>query len=203
MQFEPRRIFSDEENLRIMRLKEHVKGKLTISWMPDGLNGMTFDFTEPDRFVVAGGCFTSILLGGKVNDYDLFLLNYDEYFLKNSHLVKQLDEVENKEPGRFYTFDHANYTKNPNILKTYLDSHSRIQYIFTKYKTRKELVDHFDFVHCSISYDLGEDKLYLTREIYDVNMLKKLKVSKTAPFVSQDRIEKFKRRGFHFEAERV
>jgi hypothetical protein len=198
------RIFSDDESLRIFGLKDFVKGKLTVSPLPEGLREQTVSsHAGKDRFVIAGGCFTSILLNENVNDFDLFLLGYDEDLLKDSHIAKQLDEKENREPGRFYTFDHANYTKNPNILKTYLDTHSRIQYIFTKYKTRKELVGHFDFVHCGISYDLGEDKLYITREAYDVNMLKKLIVSKSAPFISQSRIEKFKRRGFNFEAERV
>ena len=196
------KIFSQDEILRIMGMKDFVKAKLTISWMPEGLNGHTFNFTGRDRFVVAGGCFTSILHNKDVNDYDLFLLGYDDDLMKESSFVKQLDDVEQIHRGRFITIDHSDYKMNPNILKTYLDNQTRIQYIFTKYKTRKELVDHFDFVHCCISYDLGEDKLYITKETYDMNVTQKLKKNPTTDRINPRRITKFENKGWtrYYEA---
>ena len=63
---------------------------------------------------------------------------------------------------------NKNYMDNDKIEQTIFYKDSKMQYITTKYKTREELVNHFDFRHCCVSYDFATDKLYITREVYDL-----------------------------------
>jgi hypothetical protein len=89
----------------------------------------------------------------------------------------------------------SNYMQNDKIEKTVFVQNSRIQYINTKYKTREELIKHFDFKHCCVSYDPLNDKLFITREVYDLIKAKKLvQNNDTAP--AYWRYEKFWQRGW-------
>ena len=200
-----RRIFSVKENEKILDLKNRIGNLLAVETIPEAIRAEYKDSPDGgDRFIIAGGCFTSILQDSKPNDYDLFILGYshDQLNYENNSIQIELNTIADIDPSRFAIFDHAGYERNPNILKTFLDKKTRIQYIFTSYKTRKELVDHFDFVHCCISFDIGKNKLYLSKETYDLNMHKVLKKNPTSEKIHQDRINKYVNRGWtrYYEA---
>ena len=93
---------------------------------------------------------------------------------------------------------NSNYMDNTQIEQTVFFEDSRMQYITTKYKTREELVNHFDFKHCCVSYDFTKDKLYITREVYDLIKSKKL-VQNSDRIPAQWRFEKFQGRGWKHE----
>lgn len=194
------KIFNEDEYEKICDMKEQIKDVLSFEPIPEKIRYELKNHVTNNEFIVAGGCFTSMLQNREVNDYDLFLLGYDHDTM--SDIIFELNVIQNKEQGRFITVDHSEYQRNPNIIKTWLDTRTRIQYIFTKYKTRKELVDHFDFVHCCVSYDIGEDKLYISREVYDMNMKKKLKKNPTSVGMNPERVTKFENRGWtrYYEA---
>jgi hypothetical protein len=59
------------------------------------------------------------------------------------------------------------YMHNTNILDVINNTKTQAQYILTKYQTREELIAHFDYKHCKVSYVPEEDKLYITRETFD------------------------------------
>ena len=52
---------------------------------------------------------------------------------------------------------------------------TKAQYILTTYKTREELLAHFDYKHCKVSYVPENDKLYINRETFDCIKTKTLK----------------------------
>jgi hypothetical protein len=87
---------------------------------------------------------------------------------------------------------------NKQIEQTVFFKKTGVQYITTKYKTREELVKHFDFKHCCVSYDFSKDKLYITREVYDLIKAKKL-VQNSNRIPAEWRFEKFKERGWKHE----
>lgn len=101
--------------------------------------------------IIAGGFFASIFHGLEPKDIDIYYLDGD---VEENFVFHNLDKdgvVKNHE-----------YLKNPNIIKVKEYKKSKKQLIFTKYKTRRELIDHFDMLHCCVSYDVKEDKLYIS-----------------------------------------
>jgi hypothetical protein len=85
---------------------------------------------------------------------------------------------------------------NDKIQQTVMFKDSKMQYITTKYKTREELVQHFDFKHCCVSYDIVADKLFITRETYDLIKSKTLVPNAGGRVPAPWRYEKFLERGW-------
>ena len=144
------------------------------------------------KIVISGGCFVSWYNDKSPRDIDIFILDdedtkktFGEYleFIKDKSII-----------NRAIINDKSDYIKNPNIEKVVEEVRSldniKYQYIFTKYKTRRELIDHFDFVHTTISYDVGEGKIYLTKGAFDAIVGKRLVVNKDNK-PQQWRVEKF------------
>jgi hypothetical protein len=73
------------------------------------------------------------------------------------------------------------------------DTATKYQYIFTSYKTRRELLESFDYLHCCVSFE--DDKLHINRGIYDAVRDKKLVVNNKA-YQRAARRGKFLARGF-------
>jgi hypothetical protein len=139
---------------------------------------------DKSKIVVAGGCFASLLNGEYARDYDVFLLD-DEH---NRNIAKGLSKLfENNHNARIGNSDYMN---NDKVEHTLFFHDTKIQYVTTKYKTREELVKHFDFRHCCVSYDFATDKLYITREVYDLIRNKILKKN-TDKVPAMWRYEKF------------
>lgn len=145
------------------------------------------------KYILAGGCFASMFHKERPKDYDIFFLGCDE----NTTVGEKLNTNE-------LTFSQTRtdkqlfYLKNPNI--TTIVDHTigdiDYQFIFTKYKTRQELIAHFDFLHACVSYVPHDDKLYITRCTYDAIKDKKLIPNPTAPYPEVWRFDKFLKKGW-------
>ena len=182
-----KRLFTKEEQKELA----DVKGK--VRWHFDKFRlaeekAIPFNMSSA---VIAGGCFVSFLSGEEPNDFDIFFLEDERNHrlakgMANSYDFSQSTVVMN-EKGAVGSIDgHAfgitlgpkkndrvrigtqNYMDNDKIEQTIFFKDSKMQYITTKYKTREELVQHFDFKHCCVSYDYVRDKLYISRETYDL-----------------------------------
>lgn len=145
-----------------------------------------------DHIVIAGGCFTSWLLNETAKDIDIFVLHPENHGDYTHHLVRttimaKFPQV--KDTTELYIRD------NDKITEVFTDDKSSLQFIFTKYKTREELIQHFDYVHTMISFQ--KDKLYLTRKTFDAIKRRHLIVN-NKKMVKPWRTEKFKARGFTF-----
>lgn len=162
-----------------------------------------------DKLIVAGGAFASIIQNQKPNDIDIYLLDVSSFFI---------DIIEKAFRGPSDTFAEKKKTSpyinklNPNILSvwdfTYVWNNKdvpiipgdisefctqNVQIMITKYKTRKDVIDHFDFKHNCISWH--KDKLYMSMDAYDSAKDKILKINNAAN-VSRKRTEKFLNRGY-------
>lgn len=144
--------------------------------------------------VIAGGFFASVLNVEPPNDTDVFILN------NNVDLYKHLTYVNDPDPtGSVWSVrtNASTYLKNPRIKETALNKDTKVQYILTDFKDRKELLADFDFVHCTTSYVPADDKLYITREAYDCIMKKELRNNKKDPPAGW-RLDKFVKRGWRY-----
>jgi len=145
--------------------------------------------------VMAGGAFVSWFDHlTKVNDIDVFVL-HDEtaknklraYLGSNGFLLKSTDYLKQTNPGATHVQEiwEGNHENNGR----------KYQFIFTDYWSREELIKEFDYKHCMVSYDVGKNMIYITRQIYDSIANKHLIVNNQSR-VADWRRYKFLKRGF-------
>jgi hypothetical protein len=138
--------------------------------------------------ILAGGCFTSWYHQEVPKDFDLFVTD-------QSH--KEIILACSTELNRF-KFTDGEYMGNPSIERAILDTQTKIQYVLVKYKTRKEIIDHFDAEHSAVSYDHSHDQLYISPSTYECIKNKIIKPhgsNKIQPW----RVARFLKRGFKHE----
>jgi len=185
-----KKLFNENEIAMISKIKKQLRWYLQ-SECPHN----KFDW---NRIVVAGGYFASVINDEPVNDIDLFLLR--DFHNKNI-IEKEMWNVKNA-PAASHMFKvgDMSYMKNDKIKGTLQEHRNKIQYIITEYDTREELVSRFDFKHCCVSYDYHRDKLYITRETFDLIKQKRLVPNPTATNLPEMwRYNKFWNKGWKSE----
>jgi hypothetical protein len=180
-----KKLFSTNEQALFQSMKRHI-------W--DAWQGKrVFDENQlwnRDRMVIAGGCFASMITGDPIKDYDVFLLDDDHNRKIMEYMISKYGDRDDVRVG------NSNYMHNNKIEYTIFFQKSKFQYITTKYKTREELIEHFDFKHCRVSYDLMTEKLFITRETMDLILKKELDPSRPDDLPKPWRYEKFRERGW-------
>lgn len=131
--------------------------------------------------IIAGGFFASIFWNQEPRDIDIFYLDGDG---EDFHIPKENISLKEGE-----------YLKNPMITQVASFSVTKRQFIFTKYKTRRELVDHFDMLHCCVSYDVKEDRLYISPASLDAIKHKAIKPNGKNK-IKDWRLDKMMKRGW-------
>ena len=213
------RLFSKEEREELEKVKQKVLWHFKQFRLNEEMS-IPFKF---NKLIIAGGCFASFLNGEEPRDFDVFLLD-DEY---NRKLAKGVaDSYKSEDPIQIpiakvpvnppgantiagyislgpkkndrVRVGNSNYMENDKIEQTVFFQDSKFQYITTQYKTREELIGHFDFRHCCVSYSFATDKLYITREVYDLIKAKKL-VQNGDRIPAGWRFDKFQERGWKHE----
>jgi hypothetical protein len=164
-------MFSENEVYGIEYAKKDIKSLIiarSLLW-----NGIT------RNVVIAGGFFTSVLQNNKFKDIDIFVLNNDTTVYNELtggfHNASGQAQVNMTEHGIMRRSEMMSYMHNTNILDVINNTKTQAQYILTKYETREELLAHFDYKHCKVSYVPEEDKLYINRETFDCIKNKVLK----------------------------
>lgn len=166
-----------------------IKMKAYESWMNAITRSIPFKTLESDCIIIAGGCFTSWLHGEYPKDIDIFVLD-------NEHAIRLAEErVKDVPADPAYDKSAAAINKKIKRVVNVEVGGMKYQWIFTKYKTRQELIDHFDFVHTKVSYDVAEGKLYLSPLVYCAIMKREL-MSNGNNTIAQWRWNKFKNRGW-------
>ena len=155
------KLFTPSDIIRINDVKARVKQHM------DTYFSLTKSRFETQKYVVAGGCFTSLLHGDEPRDYDFFLLDSQLNDEAIEYLKEDLEKNATTDYGTTYRIGDVTYLKNDKITDTIMLDKPKVQIINTKYNTREELVNHFDFKHCCVSYDFSKDKLYISRDVYD------------------------------------
>lgn len=147
------------------------------------------------NIVIAGGCWASLFHGDTPHDIDVFILN-DQ---KTKDLVhRHVEQIKFKNPSSEIIKEGSNnYMDNDSIEYTAFDMITKVQLITTKYNTRKELLDHFDMLHCCVSYTPWDDRLYISRDVYETIMKKAIRPqSGIWELVKPWRIDKMEKRGW-------
>ena len=170
-------MFNERETFVIEQSKLAIKNLIfskKLLW-----NGIT------RNVVIAGGFFTSTIQNSEVKDIDIFVLNNDvsvynsltEGFARQEMAGPDTRRVIDDPTGQkeWSRSEIMRYKHNPNILDVINNNKTLAQYILTNYKTREELLNHFDYKHCKVSYVPHEDKLYINRETFDCIKTKTLK----------------------------
>lgn len=163
-------LFSEEELKLIAEIKETAKS--ISSCLKDNFG---------PGLIIAGGCFTSWIQGEKPNDIDIFTT---EDTPKNT--LVELDVFRQTFPDKIITSPYDGATINDRITdkpfsirmvdfpfmleaqKALQGSLYRyrllpdVQIIRTSYINRKDLISHFDFLHTCVSYDMDNDKLFIS-----------------------------------------
>jgi hypothetical protein len=174
-------------------LISYIKRKIH-KHISDHLNPYSFNM---EKVVIAGGCFASLINNEELRDIDVFMLEDKA----NHRIVNKI--IDRHRTYSFRTETEAvignnEYMDNEKIEQTIYFPASKIQLITTKHKTREELIENFDFKHCCISYEYSNDKLFLSREAFDLCKSKTL-VPNTNKKPASWRYEKFWKRGWKSE----
>ena len=181
-------VFNDGEVNELLRWKD-----LSFAALIQNLE-MPISFHK--SVVLAGGVYTNWHHKEKIKDIDVFILDdgYDAAVLNYlKSLYGKIFSVNSLKNVSEYKRD------NPNINDVY-NAESRIpnaakyQFIFTKYKTREELISHFDFLHCTPNYYNGN--LYVRRDAFDAIRDKRLVVHNKDNQTEWRRDKFLKHRGF-------
>lgn len=151
-----KKYFSAKDALLINDVKTSVYNTLcSISPIPMRL---------VENAIVAGGCFASLFHSQNPNDYDIFILQGDpnDMKLKSNLINYQMED----DPEWKHNVNDGNYLQNPNIESVFSFEHTtgyymKFQYIFTKFKTKEELLNDFDFIHCCTSMTIAPSNLHL------------------------------------------
>lgn len=173
------KVFTRDERDDIIEMKYRA-----ITDIRDRIKFMSMTFHQtsmPEGLILAGGCFSSIFHKSTVKDYDVFVLN-DKNYGENWNSIHRFMVTHEADcamgstgpigpKGSRFKVGDSTYLNNTNqhdkIIKTIFDSHSKVQYIFTRFKNRQELIDHFDCEHACVSIDLSTERLYISRSTYD------------------------------------
>lgn len=147
------------------------------------------------HIVIAGGCWASLFHGDTPHDIDVFILNDQK---TKDLVIDHVQKVKFKNPSsEIIKEGNNNYMDNDSIEYTAFDMITKVQLITTKYNTRKELISHFDMLHCCVSYTPYDDKLYISRDVYETIMKKAIRPqSGIWELVKPWRIDKMEKRGW-------
>jgi len=179
--------FGPYEQALITTAKQKLKQKY---WMY-----IPHELMYSKHIVIAGGCWTSLFHGDTPRDIDVFILNDKK---TKGVLHTHIQQVKFKNPSsEIIKEGSSNYMDNDSIEYTAFDTITKLQFITTKYPTRKELVEHFDMVHCCVSYTPWDDKLYISRDVYETIMKKEIRAqSGVMELVKPYRIIRMQERGW-------
>jgi hypothetical protein len=168
-------VFDHIETERLMAAKASIE-RILPSWVRQNHN-----------IVVAGGCWASELQSEYYKDVDVFILDCPNSEKEAFRILIQdsYGDAKNK------TEDYVR--NNDKVDEVWTSKRNLIQFIFTKHQTRNDLINDFDYVHCKTSY--SENKLYITRKIYDA-IIKKHLIVQNSKNIQEWRQQKFRDRGY-------
>jgi hypothetical protein len=182
------KMFNEFERGVINRVKHKLKEKYWM-YIPQEL-------MHNANIIVAGGCFASLMRGETPHDIDVFILDNE----RAKSLVKMhINSIKQKNPSSDLIKEgNMNYMDNESVEYTAFDVITKIQFITTKYKTREDLIKDFDMMHCCVSYVPYDDRLYITREVFDTIMKKEIRSNQKGvmEFVKPYRVNKMMDRGW-------
>jgi hypothetical protein len=180
--------FTNLESIKILDTKEKVRKAV------EELDMTLRKLQMRPQYFVTGGCIGSLLRNEVPNDYDVYFLtegavNLISNLYKHDESYKNEVEVYDEKYREYNGVDGRLITENAITLK------NKIQLITKHYGSPDAVRKTFDFVHCMPYFDPVTDKLYISRQQYDLCVNKKLLVN-NIDNVTPHRKNKFFERGW-------
>jgi hypothetical protein len=174
-----------------------LKTKVQKSLLPIVSNlDLAFANAIKKHCVLSGGCFASLYRNEPVNDYDLWCTNVAGAMVIQEHLARYngLDvngkEIEIKVVNPNY---NDNFVDGKIVTSSATTLKNKLQFI-TKVNF-EDARKYFDYLHCTIFYDLAQDKLYMSRSQCD-SLHNKILIPNNTSTIKEYRREKFIERGW-------
>ena len=178
--------FSVDDVTDIIHLKSKVETIIDFIQIDTPFKNIKSDY------ILAGGMFPSIHHTEQVRDVDIFLLDDQDISFDDLKRTRSIIEHDG---------DYLKALENDMIKKTVKFSpripnslFREVQFILTKYKTREELIQHFDFVHCKMNYQSG--KLFVSPYVF--NAIKDKTLINNHDRVQKWRIDKYQDKGYSY-----
>lgn len=160
---------------RIRTTKQELVNRLQTFWMTTEKVGSS------KSWFVSGGCIGSLLRGEEVNDIDVYFFSQAEaervtrLFTQDDSYMHEVAEYNDK------------YRDVPNpggklITENAITLKSGVQIITKHYGYPEQIRATFDFAHCTPYFDSRDQKLYISKQQYDLNMNKILLVNNSSTF---------------------
>ena len=209
--------FNYDETQKINSAKSYLKYLIREKKFLNPLHGVgNMHLPAAVDVVIAGGFFASCINDEQYKDIDVYVLKNNHHLYTNLTIgyheqqeQKRLQAKMMQQNGVGVTTSvddflgadewersDTDYLGNPDILEVITNNHTKVQYMLTKYQTREELLAHFDYKHCKVSYDPSDDKLYINRETFDCIVNKILKINNENSVSKDWRRDKFRKRGW-------
>lgn len=173
------------------------------------------------NYIVTGGCIASMLLGEKINDYDVYFRDIDVAAKVAKYYVNKFDPDNEKEfviskseandqiiiqdPSRSYVVTSKKEPKDGEkyvpigITSNAITLSNDVQLIIRFVGEPEEIHKNYDFVHCT-AY-MTHDGLDISSSVFESLITRELKyVGSLYPICSMFRIRKFLARGFTINA---
>lgn len=207
--------FSNEDLLDILLLKDRVRNDI-VRYIKDELIDLL-----PVDYIIAGGVFQSLYHNEQIKDIDVFIL-YDQrvvdqvsqrFLMSPNWIVNSLSgDIQYQVDQRSDSYIRAMgndklrgvITVSPSAIqggKSIVMNSKwagvKIQFIFTRYKTREELISHFDFVHCQMNFHNGV--LYVSPLVLEC--IKNKVLINNITNVQAWRVDKYKAKGYTYKDE--
>jgi len=181
-------VFSDHYNLEIIStLYSHITKEEIINIL------------ENNNAIIAGGALTSVIKKEKINDFDIWFSNEDDY----KRAINEFDSFYiDKIRGNNRTFFSMNNSKHTTFNAiTYTIDNMRYQFISpTRYEFGGvgEIIKQFDFICVMCGVDMKNKKLIYDNNFFSDANSKRIRINPTlkAPASLLDRIIKYTRKGF-------
>jgi hypothetical protein len=150
--------------------------------------------THYNDMFLAGGAIASLIQGGEVNDWDVYFTNSLTQkvvidLFTTDYLLSDVAVIDEKYREVMGTPGGKCITENAMTLK------NGIQLITKHNGTPDEIREIFDFVHCKPYYHFGKDRLFISKEQFDLCHNKKLKINNRNSLTLW-RQSKFEQRGY-------
>lgn len=179
-------LFSVDDVIDIIHIKSKVETIIDFIQIDTPIKNIKSDY------ILAGGMFPSIHHTEQVRDVDIFLLDDQDISFDDLKRTRSIIEHDG---------DYLKALENDMIKKTVKFSplipnslFKEVQFILTKYKTREELIQHFDFVHCKMNYQSGN--LFVSPYVF--NTIKDKTLINNHDRVQKWRIDKYQDKGYSY-----
>lgn len=181
-------VFSDHYNLEIIStLYSHITKEEIINILED------------NNAIIAGGALTSVIKKEKINDFDIWFSNEDDY----KRAINEFDSfyIDKIRGGSrsFFSMNNSKYTTSNSI--TYTIDNMKYQFINpSRYEFGNvgEIIKQFDFICVMCGVDMKNKKLVYNNNFFSDANSKRIRINPTlkSPASLIDRIVKYTRKGF-------